>query len=109
LEEIVEQAGHKIIFFPKYHCELNFIESFWGAAKKYARQNCNYSWESLNQIVPDALDSVSLNKIRKFARRSYRYMSAYRLGLPCKAAIYAIKKYRSHRKIPENILTDFDI
>jgi len=80
-----------------------------GAAKKYARQNCNYSWESLNQIVPDALDSVSLNKIRKFARRSYRYMSAYRLGLPCKAAIYAIKKYRSHRKIPENILTDFDI
>ena len=102
LEEIVEQAGHKIIFYPKYHCELNFIKSFWGSAKQYARQNCNYSW-------PDALNSVSLSKIRKFARRSYRYMSAYRLGLPCKAAIYAVKKYRSHRRIPENVLIDIDM
>ena len=109
LEEIVEQAGHKIIFYPKYHCELNFIESFWGSAKQYARQNCNYSWTGLNQIVPDALDSVSVNKIRKFARRSYRYMSAYRLGLPCKAAIYAVKKYCSHRRVPENVLMDIDI
>jgi hypothetical protein len=46
------------------------------------------SWTGLNHIAPNALDSVSVNKIRKFARRSYRYMSAYRLGLPCKAAIY---------------------
>ena len=50
LQEIVEQAGHKVIALDK---------------------NCNYSWESLNQIVPDALNSVSLSKIRKFARRSY--------------------------------------
>ena len=44
----------------------------------------------LCQIVPDTLDSVFLSKIRKFAR-SCRYMLAYRLGLPCKAAIYAVK------------------
>ena len=30
----------------------------------------------------------------------------YRLGLPCKAAIYAVKKYRSHRRVPENVIMD---
>ena len=66
LEEIVENAGHKIIFYPKYHCELNYIESFWGAAKNHARKNCNHSFKELRVTVPVALNSVSLCKIRKF-------------------------------------------
>jgi len=109
LEEIVEKAGHKIIFYPKYHCELNYIESFWGATKQYARKNCNYSFKELERTVPLALNSVSLCKIRKFARRCYRFMSAYRLELSGRAAIFAAKKYKSHRKVPESVLMDVDI
>jgi len=30
LTEEIEMLGHKIIFYPKYHCELNFIENIWG-------------------------------------------------------------------------------
>ncbi|KAI0311093.1 hypothetical protein OF83DRAFT_1020440, partial [Amylostereum chailletii] len=26
VQEIIEDAGHLVIFLPKYHCELNFIE-----------------------------------------------------------------------------------
>ena len=26
LQEEIEKRGHKCIFYPKYHCELNFIE-----------------------------------------------------------------------------------
>ena len=33
LVEIIENAGHVCIFFPKFHCELNFIERDWEAAK----------------------------------------------------------------------------
>jgi len=38
LEEEVELVGHQVQFFPKYHCKLNFIEYYWGAAKQYARK-----------------------------------------------------------------------
>jgi hypothetical protein len=32
VEEVIVAAGHKVIFYPKFHCELNYIENFWGAA-----------------------------------------------------------------------------
>ena len=38
---------------------------YWGAAKKYTKDNCNYTWSGLQKIVPEALDSVSLITIRK--------------------------------------------
>jgi hypothetical protein len=33
LKELIELCGHICDFYPKYHCELNFIEQYWGAAK----------------------------------------------------------------------------
>ena len=35
VQEVIEEAGHIYIFLPKFHCELNFIEYFWGAVKRY--------------------------------------------------------------------------
>ena len=43
----VQAADHLVIFYPKFHCELDFIERFWCAAKWYARENCEYSLEGL--------------------------------------------------------------
>jgi hypothetical protein len=31
LFELVEAHGHIAFFYPKFHCELNFIEQCWGA------------------------------------------------------------------------------
>ena len=68
LQEVIELAGHRCIFYPKFHCELNFIESFWGEAKRYSRLHCDYSFRGLKEIIPRALESVTLTKIRRFAR-----------------------------------------
>lgn len=37
LEEIAKGGtGHQIIFYPKFHCELNYIGRYRRAAKRYA-------------------------------------------------------------------------
>ena len=64
LEEIIVAAGHQIVFYPKFHCELNYIENFWGAAKRHSRSHCDYSWKGLQRTVPLSLDSVLLPTIR---------------------------------------------
>ena len=49
VREIIENRGHKVIFYLKFHCELNFIEMFWGAAKRYTRNNGDYSLKGLEK------------------------------------------------------------
>ena len=34
LETVILEADHEI-FYPKFHCELNYIEYYWEALKKY--------------------------------------------------------------------------
>ena len=58
------------------------------------------------KIVPKALDSVSLITIRKFARKSWRYMDIYRKAISGKLAEFAVKKYKSHRRVPDNIYNE---
>ena len=41
----------------------------------------DYSFKALEKIVPEALNSVSMEQIRRYARRSWRFMDAYRKGL----------------------------
>ena len=50
------------LFLPKFHCELNWIERYWGAANKYARNHCSYTLAGLRAIIPLAL-SQSLDEI----------------------------------------------
>ena len=56
--------------------------------------------------MPEALDSVSLITIRKFAQKSQRYMDAYRKGLTGKLVEYTVKKYKSYWRIPNEIYNE---
>ena len=35
LQLVIEKAGHKCLFLPKFYCELNPIEMVWGQAKQH--------------------------------------------------------------------------
>ena len=93
----------KSSFFPSFTVSLISSSIFLGAVKKYTRNNCDYTFKGLEETVPEALDSVSLEQIRKYARRSWRFIDAYRKGLIGFRALYAAKRYKSHRCIPENV------
>jgi hypothetical protein len=97
LETVIKQAGHEVIFYPKFYCELNYIEYYWAALKRYTRENCQYSFSELEKTVLEAMKSVSLKTIRRFAMRSKRWMLAYINGLTEEQRAFAEKAYRSHR------------
>ena len=83
---------------PQQQLQLNYIEYYWGALKKYTREHCQYSFAELEGTVLEAMDSVSLRTIRRFAERSKRWTMAYINGLTEEQRIYAEKVYKSHRR-----------
>ena len=107
LQETVEERGHLIIFFPKFHCELNFIEMVWGFLKRDLRDNCEFDFDALLQRVRDMLENLlptKISMIRKFHNRCLRFMGGYRNGLHGPMLEYAVKKYTSHRMFPSDFI-----
>jgi hypothetical protein len=47
LEEAIIKAGHIFKRYPKFHCECNFIEQFWGFAKRETRRIYSYNFADL--------------------------------------------------------------
>ncbi|KAF8967562.1 hypothetical protein BDZ97DRAFT_1903395 [Flammula alnicola] len=85
-EELITSCGHICDFYPKYHCELNFIEQFWGAAKFRYRS------------TPKTTDINEMEKI--YANRSARFIDSYAQGLSGAEAAWANKKYHGHCTLP---------
>ena len=110
LQETVESSGSAMILYPKFHPEFNWIEMYWGETKSYCRKHCNYSFQDLICTLPVALGSVSLTTMKRFARKSFRYMDAYREKngqyLTIKQVEHVVRKYRGHITIPASILAE---
>ena len=66
VQEVIEVAGHLCIFLLKFHCELNFIEFFWGVVKRWLCQHCDYMFKTLQENIPKALKSVEISTIWKW-------------------------------------------
>ena len=76
------------------------IERKWGASKRFARDNCNYTITSLRTIIPQALASVPLFLSRRFYQKSLRYLKIYET-VQCSAPLPDLicRTYRSHRRV----------
>jgi len=93
LQTVIEEAGHKCYFLPKFHCELNLIEMYWGWCKSVSfsilcdilpvepspgfRAVSDSSFSKAKELVPDILDSCPTGTIWAFFRKTWRYMDAY--------------------------------
>jgi len=113
VQEIIEAAGHTCLFLPKFHCELNFIEYFWGSVKKILRDEADGTFETLKTNLPKALASVKLHTIQLWEQHMHQWVRAYRDGLATKEAQIQVRKfsstkYKSHQRIPEAVACVFD-
>ena len=104
--QLITRLGHKCLFYPKFHCELNCIEFFWGAVKRYTRENCNYSFAELEATVLAGLESVSLRTIQRLANRSRRWIGSYINGLNDKQKEFVERQEKSHRRGMEEGLVE---
>ena len=95
VEEEVTRRGHLVIFYPKFHCELNWIEYFWGDGKRRTRERCDYG---LRRTVPEVLESTEEVRILRWFRKSERIVGAYRDGLTYGSSEFK-NAYKSHRRI----------
>ncbi|SAM08083.1 hypothetical protein [Absidia glauca] len=108
IQEIVEFRGHIFDLYPKFHCECNWIERYWGAAKREARMRCDYTFRLLKANIDDVLDTISPlqgppTKIRRYNKRCWRYIEAYSQGNDIVSATkvveqFSSRKYKSHRR-----------
>jgi hypothetical protein len=66
LEEFITTRGHICDFYPKYHCELNFIEQYWGAAKLIYRSTPKTKdMKEMEENVKISLDDVPIVQIQR--------------------------------------------
>ena len=68
LEEYIMARGHICNFYPKFHCELNFIEQYWGAVKwRYRSSPRTANFDEMEKNVLQCLDDVPLLQIKRYS------------------------------------------
>ena len=112
LSEVVELSGGSILYYPKFHCEFNWMERGWADAKCELRKLCDFTFPSLKTNFPLAVDRVTPDAVNTYFMHAVRYMHCYhgadgRMLTPAMIA-FAMHKYRGHRCIPPTVFADFD-
>ena len=85
LENLSVQYGYKIIFVPKFHCELNPIEGLWCFMKQYVRSRNDQNFETMKQLIFESIkiyseDPEKKNLNRKLWNRFWKCIQMYHDG-----------------------------
>ena len=89
-------TGYKVMYYPKFHCELNHIEYFWCDGKSYTQKYCKYSFDGLRKDVPKALNQVKHSTILGHYNSCLKKMDLYRKKVQYGTGEW--KKLTSHKK-----------
>ena len=71
---MVKSLGGWLEFMPKFHPKFNLIKMYWGYVKFKSRNEFDYNWQTLREHVPEDLDYMPLNFIRRAFNELCRYI-----------------------------------
>ena len=94
-----EVTHHLTIFYPKFHCELNFIERFWCAAKWNAREHCKYSLDGLRKGLPAVFSSVASVSVNRYYNCCVGAADAYTEGFKYGTKAFIERVYKNYRQV----------
>lgn len=100
VEEVILARGHRCVFLPAFHPEINPIERYWAFCKNITNdpQRVDSNAELLS-VLEDTLINVPLVTIRRYARASNRLCVLYSQGVDGLRIVEEYKKiYKSHRR-----------
>ncbi len=88
--------GHKVMDYPKFHCELNHNKYFWCDGKSWTRCHCKYTLDELRKDVPKVLKQVEDSTILGHYKSCLKKMDLYRENVQYGTGEW--KKLTSHKK-----------
>jgi hypothetical protein len=80
-------------------CNAEFIVQYWGWCKYQYREVPKKTFAEAKGLTLEKLYACPTDVIRQFINCSWRFMSAYQLGLTGKAAAWAVGKQKQHCQV----------
>jgi dsDNA-binding SOS-regulon protein len=105
LEILGDKYGIKVLFLPKFHCELNPIESVWCFMKNFVRKRTDQRYETMLKLIEEAKEVFKQTNINiKLWRRFWQAINMYKSGQSYSEVIrllYGAKTHeiKQHRQI----------
>lgn len=59
IDTIAEEAAHRVVRLPPYHCQYNPIELIWGQVKSYIAKRNTFKMADLKPLVKEAVNHVT--------------------------------------------------
>ena len=100
LEVLASKFNIKIVFVPKYHCELNPIEGFWCYVKQYVRKRTDQKFETMQVLIYEGIESFKncdLNK--KLWNRYWKAISLYNQDYSYEKVLQTLFGAKSYDKV----------
>lgn len=66
VKELIESAGAKLLYLPRYSPDLSPIELCWSKLKSYLRKKAPRDTEHLQQFISEALELITPDNIKSY-------------------------------------------
>ncbi len=104
LEVLARNYGVKIIFNPKFHCELNPIEGRWCSDKAYIRPRTDQTYNRMIILIEEAKKHYEEKKLNiKLIRRWWRTLHAYSVGVSFQDILLTYFSGKTKSKVQEHL------